>query len=96
MMPTKEEMLEALHAHYLLWLKASYQYHYDTSYNEGLPFMSDSLWDGLARNYAQNLEHFPYLKSIDFDGSTMGVKVDPQGLLDEINKLDNYQPSAQH
>lgn len=83
-----EEMLEALREHYLLWLKASYQYHFDTSYNDGAPLMDDTLWDGLAKNYAANLKHFPYLQSIEFDGSTMGVKVDAQALLNEINRLD--------
>lgn len=79
-------MLFYLNEYYPLWLAASYQYHFGEAEKEA-PLMDDTFWDGLAKNYARFLNHFPYLERIGFDGSTMGVHVDPKELEAEIARV---------
>lgn len=86
----EDELLFYLDEYYLLWLKASWSYHFDNSGHAEI-YMGDSLWDGLAKGYADNLQRYPYLKSINFDGSTMGVGVSEEGLLKEIDRVEKLK-----
>ena len=63
------------------WLISSYSYHFGDGSDVT---MGDTFWDGLARLYVKCLSRYPYLKSINFDGSTMGVNVDKNDLKREI------------
>ena len=76
-----DEELYYMDTYYKDWLISSYSYHFGDGSDVT---MGDTFWDGLARLYVKCLSRYPYLKSINFDGSTMGVKVDKNDLKREI------------
>lgn len=71
---------------YPKWLKCAYNYYYEELYDEE---MSDEMWTGLGYYYVKHLDKIPFLKEIEFQGSTLGCGVDRNKLLEEINKHDN-------
>ena len=76
-----DEELYYMDTYYKNWLISSYSYHFGDGSDVT---MGDTFWDGLARLYVKCLSRYPYLKSINFDGSTMGVNVDKNDLKREI------------
>lgn len=69
---------------YPLWLKCAYNYYYEELFDVG---MSDDLWTGIGFAYVKHLDKIPYLFKIGFTGNTLGVNVDKDELLREIERV---------
>lgn len=75
-----DEELWYMDNYYQDWLRSGYSYYFGDGSDVS---MGDTFWDGLSRLYVKNLDRYPFLVEIEFDGSTLGVGVDRALLLAE-------------
>lgn len=62
---------ETVYRAYPNWLMCAYNYYHEEKYDV-IP-MSDEAWTHMGYYFLKHIERIQYLKSIDFQGNTLGV-----------------------
>lgn len=77
--------LDELNLIYKKWLEAAYVYYWGIDeHSETWIEFDDFMWTMVAHNMKREIEHFPFLKMIDFNGTSLGVGCPKNQLLNEI------------
>lgn len=62
---------ETVYRAYPNWLMCAYNYYHSDKYT--IIDMTDEAWTHMGYYFLKHLDKIPYLKSIDFQGNTLGI-----------------------